>query len=84
MKELELKSKVLKDLISFMKGKEKDSWKEVLGEGGDVVPSEDGEEMDSEDSSEECDCGEEDCKTCGKPKGVAVIEETVIVGKPKK
>jgi hypothetical protein len=81
-KELELKSKVLKDLISFMKGKEKDSWKEVLGEGGEVEPKEDMSE-ESEDE-EECDCGKEDCEMCGKPKGVAVIEETVIVGKPKK
>lgn len=77
--DLEIKSKVLKDLISFMKGQEKDSWKSVLEEGGEPAK----EEAESEDE-EECDCGKKDCPICGKPKGIAVIEETVIVGKPKK
>ena len=75
MKEMELKANVLKDMISFFKGKEKDSWAEVLGEG---------KEDDKEEKKEACDCGKEGCKECGKPKGIAVIEETIMVGKPKK
>lgn len=81
MKDLELKSKVLKDLISFMRGQEKDSWKSVLEEGGEEKS--DSEEESSDDSEEECDCGKKDCPICGK-KPMTIVEETLIVGKPKK
>ena len=75
MKDLELKANVLKGLIDLMKGKEKESWDEVM-------KSDDSEEESSEE--EECDCGKKDCTICSKkPKGV-LVEEISIESIPKK
>ena len=75
MKDLELKANVLKGLIDLMKGKEKESWDEVM-------KSEDSEEESSEE--EECDCGKKSCAICGKkPEGV-LVEEISIESIPKK
>ena len=76
----DIKKDVLKSMIDYFKKREVDSWKGLFDE---KKPEE--KEDESEDSEEECEeCEGKGCKACGKPKGVAVIEETVIIGKPKK
>ena len=78
MKEQEVKMATLKNILDFLKGEEKASWKDVLEEGGEPAK----EEAESEDE-EECDCGKEDCPICGKPKGI-VVEEVSVGMIPKK
>ena len=79
MKEQEVKMATLKNILDFLKGEEKASWKDVLEEGGEPAK----EEAESEDE-EECDCEEgESCPICGKPKGI-VVEEVSVGMIPKK
>lgn len=81
-KDSEIKGKVLQSLRDFFKEKEVGSWKDLLSPKKEKSEDDEGE---SEDEEESCDCGKSSCPECGKkPKGVAVIEETVIIGKPKK
>jgi hypothetical protein len=74
MKNKEIKSNVLKSLIDFMKGEQKASWESMLKGESEMEDSE--EEDDMEDDEEE------DMPEKG-PKGV-IVEETVIIAKPKK
>ncbi len=80
----EAKMAVLKDLIDMMRGEEKKSWKDVVGEkkAESEMPEGEEEEDDKEEEDGGCsECKDGSCPECKKKGGLAII---IGVGKPKK